>query len=57
MLNINKINDSKLNLNAQGQDCDDDCVEYDVWVGKTNGNKKGCVIYDEANTPKSTTWW
>lgn len=57
MLNINKINDSKLNLNVQGQDCDDDCVEYDVWVGKTNGNKKGCVIYDEANTPKSTTWW
>lgn len=57
MLKVKKINDTKFNLTVQGQGCDDDCVEYDVWVGKSNGNKKGCVIYSEANTPKDTTWW
>ncbi|WP_252254272.1 hypothetical protein [Clostridium sp. ZBS12] len=57
MIKIKKINDTRSNLMVQGQGCEDDCVEYNVWVGKTNGNKKGCVLYDETNTPKTTTWW
>ena len=35
----------------------DDCTEKKVWVGKLDGNTQGCVYYDTAYTPKTTTWW
>lgn len=37
--------------------CADDCTEKKVWVGKLDGNTQGCVYYDTAYTPKTTTWW
>lgn len=52
-----KINSKKLNSSVKAQGCDDDCVEYNVWVGKTDGNVRGCVIYSEVYTPRTTTWW
>lgn len=56
MLNIQKIkNPIAINQsNVQGQGCDDDCVEHDKFVGKTNGNTKGCVKYDTIYTPKDS---
>lgn len=57
MLKLNKINNAELNLKVRGQGCGDDCTEYNIWVGKTNGNTSGCVYYDTAYTPKTTTLW
>lgn len=57
MLKIGKIKDSDLNLKVRGQACHDDCIEKNIWVGKTNGNTPGCVLYETAYTPKTTTWW
>lgn len=48
---------TNLNLKVRGQACGDDCTEEKVWVGKLDGNTEGCVYYDTAYTPKSTTWW
>ena len=57
MMKINKIQHTNLNLNVRGQGCADDCTEKKVWVGKLDGNTQGCVYYDTAYTPKTTTWW
>lgn len=57
MLKLNKINNAELNLKVRGQACGDDCIEYKVWVGKSNGNTPGCVWYEKAYTPKTTTLW
>lgn len=57
MLKLNKINNNEINLKVRGQGCGDDCTEHKVWVGKTNGNTTGCVWYETAYTPKSTTLW
>lgn len=47
----------KLLEKRRGQGCADDCTEKKVWVGKLDGNTQGCVYYDTAYTPKTTTWW
>lgn len=52
-----KIDFRKLNSTVKAQGCDDDCVERNVWVGKTNGNVRGCVIYSKVYTARGTTWW
>lgn len=52
-----KISKKLNNTHVKAQGCGDDCVEYNVWVGKTDGNVSGCVIYDKAYTPRTTTWW
>ncbi|MCF0126162.1 MAG: hypothetical protein HUJ68_10500 [Clostridia bacterium] len=52
-----KINTRILNSEVKAQSCSDDCIEKDVWVGKTNGNVKGCVLYSTVHTPRTTTWW
>ena len=57
MMKLNKIQNTNLNLKVRGQACGDDCTEEKVWVGKLDGNTEGCVYYDTAYTPKSTTWW
>lgn len=56
-MKFKKINSTELNSTVKSQGCDDDCVEYNIWVGKTNGNVSGCVIYSEVYTPRTTTWW
>lgn len=53
---MNKISLENLNATVTAQGCSDDCVENNVWVGKTNGND-GCVIYSTTYTPRGTTWW
>ncbi|QUL56259.1 hypothetical protein KDC22_07040 [Paenibacillus tritici] len=56
-LKVKKISDFENNLSINGQGgCKTDCLEYNVWVGKTNGND-GCVIYSSAYTPKDRAWW
>lgn len=50
-------NMTKFMFKVRGQACGDDCTEEKVWVGKLDGNTEGCVYYDTAYTPKSTTWW
>ena len=57
MLKLEKIDNPEMNIKVHGQGCMDDCVEKNVWVGKTNGNTTGCVIYETAYTPRDTTWW
>lgn len=52
---MNKISERALNTNVIAQGCNDDCVEKNVWVGKTSGND-GCVIYSTAYTPRTSTW-
>ncbi|WMM26566.1 hypothetical protein RBU61_07795 [Tissierella sp. MB52-C2] len=54
---IQKISDKidKLDVKGQGA-CDTDCFEEMVWVGKTNGNVKGCYKYEDVYTPKKSTW-
>ena len=56
-MNIRKISDKEICLDIKGQGCGNDCLESKVWVGATNGNTKGCVIYENAYTPKTTSWW
>ncbi|MBU5438466.1 hypothetical protein KQI42_10625 [Tissierella sp. MSJ-40] len=59
-LKIQKISDKIDNLDVKGQGdglpCDADCFEDMVWVGKTNGNVKGCYKYEDVYTPKKSTW-
>lgn len=57
MLEIKKINNTNTNFIVQGQGCLDDCIEHNIWVGRTNGNTPGCVLYDTAYTPKTSTWF
>ena len=52
-----KIKDTKIDIHLQSQGCLDDCVEHDVWVGRTDGNVSGCVKYNTVYTPRTTTWW
>ncbi|MCR4568492.1 MAG: hypothetical protein K5769_10590 [Pseudobutyrivibrio sp.] len=53
---MEKISNDAINLDIKAQGCADDCVEHDVWVGKTSGND-GCVIYSTVYTPRTTTWF
>lgn len=57
MLKMKKIDNSQMNLKVRAQGCLDDCVETHVWVGKSDGNTSGCVWYEHAYTPKTTTLW
>ncbi|MGG4551447.1 hypothetical protein [Paenibacillus humicus] len=56
-MKIEKIRDKEISLDIKGQGCGNDCFEEKVWVGATNGNTKGCVIYENVYTPKTTSWW
>lgn len=56
-LEVKKISNQEINLNVHGQGCKDDCEEHNIWVGKTDGNVSGCVIYETAYTPKGTWLW
>ena len=48
--------ETTLPLKVKGQACTNNCEEK-IWAGKLDGNTEGCVYYDTAYTPKSTTWW
>jgi len=54
-LKMKKISSDAYNCNVIAQGCKDDCVEKDVWVGKTNGNDSGCVIYSTVYSGRTTT--
>ncbi len=56
MLKVKKIQ-NKLNLNVQGQGCNDDCTEYNKLVGKKDRNTSGCVIYSEIYTAKGNIFF
>lgn len=57
-LKIHKIMDKidNLDVKGQGNHCDADCFEEIVWVGRTNGNVKGCYKYKNVWTPKTSNW-
>lgn len=52
-MKIKKIASTDVNLNVRGQACGDDCTETKIWVGRTDGNTSGCVIYNTVYTPKT----
>ncbi|MEY8324900.1 hypothetical protein AALB47_13500 [Lachnospiraceae bacterium 54-11] len=54
-MKIKKIASTDVNLNVRGQACGDDCTETKIWVGRTDGNTSGCVIYNTVYTPKTNT--
>ncbi|MBU5438460.1 hypothetical protein KQI42_10595 [Tissierella sp. MSJ-40] len=55
---IQKILDKINNLDVKGQEsrCEKSCYEDYVWIGKTNGNTKGCFKYNDVFTPKGSSW-
>ncbi|MDR2044601.1 MAG: hypothetical protein LBQ15_09605 [Clostridium sp.] len=57
MLEIQKIEDKSLNLDVQGQGCDDDCYIGAHWELKSDFSTPGCVRYNEAWTAVSTIFW
>ena len=57
MKEFKKIKNSKIDIHLKSQGCLDDCVERNVWVGKTDGNVPGCVIYSTVYSARTTTWW
>lgn len=54
-MKIKKLSCTDVNLNVRGQACEDDCTENNIWVGRTDGNTSGCVIYTTAYTPRINT--
>lgn len=45
MLKIQKIADTSLNMDVQGQGCWDDCYIGAHWENQSNSTQTGCIFY------------